>query len=357
MKWTMLLGATALVACAGLSAHGQATEYTSQSAFDAVAPAAITNFFPGGDTLIVEPNDFTYKGVEYLSNVTPLDQATSGSPILFAIGPGLTPNYGQNFLSFQNTQTSISGNVTSVGAFYAVGFSFGSYVSTGGPATLTLQTTSDSGTYPIETFTVTPTSTAQFVGFTSPTPITSVAIDYPGYSFDLLSVTQGTAYKLDAVGGTPGDAVFLANGDKLYDEIDTSVGGANPSDTFEFAEGPTTLGSIDITDTDTVPGGGPFTVSVYDSVNNDVLGSATFSSLQAAAGYELSLDNSGDPSLASDPIELTVSDTGADPDLSLVFDNPVRGIGAVPEPSAWVLMLAGFGSLGVALRRRKRAHA
>ena len=30
-------------------------------------------------------------------------------------------------------------------------------------------------------------------------------------------------------------------------------------------------------------------------------------------------------------------------------------IGAVPEPSTWAMMLLGFGGVGVALRRRRRA--
>jgi hypothetical protein len=34
--------------------------------------------------------------------------------------------------------------------------------------------------------------------------------------------------------------------------------------------------------------------------------------------------------------------------------NPDPGPGAVPEPSTWALMLAGFSAVGVALRRRTR---
>jgi hypothetical protein len=42
-----------------------------------------------------------------------------------------------------------------------------------------------------DSYTITPTSTAQFIGFTNDTPITSVSLDYPsGYSLDIVSVAS-----------------------------------------------------------------------------------------------------------------------------------------------------------------------
>jgi hypothetical protein len=38
------------------------------------------------------------------------------------------------------------------------------------------------------------------------------------------------------------------------------------------------------------------------------------------------------------------------------FDVEAR-TGAVPEPAAWALMLAGFGLAGAGLRRRRALHA
>ena len=39
------------------------------------------------------------------------------------------------------------------------------------------------------------------------------------------------------------------------------------------------------------------------------------------------------------------------------FDNFVGGVDAVPEPSTWALLIAGFGLAGATLRRRRLAHA
>lgn len=39
---------------------------------------------------------------------------------------------------------------------------------------------------------------------------------------------------------------------------------------------------------------------------------------------------------------------------SPAFAQSVDGIGAVPEPASWAMMLIGFGSIGIALRRRRQ---
>jgi hypothetical protein len=37
----------------------------------------------------------------------------------------------------------------------------------------------------------------------------------------------------------------------------------------------------------------------------------------------------------------------------VTFDNVTLGSGAVPEPASWALMIAGFGLVGAAMRRRQ----
>ena len=64
----------------------------------------------------------------------------------------------------------------------AIGFNYGAYVFAG-PSVVTLSTG--------DTFTITPSTSPAFIGFTSTAPITSVTIDSPAaYDFDLISVSS-----------------------------------------------------------------------------------------------------------------------------------------------------------------------
>jgi hypothetical protein len=179
----LLAGSTSvsLLAAAG-SASAQVTVYTSQSAFDSAVSDVSTAGFMTDGNLDVESNPVTLDGFTFTSGVTAADVGAGGSPIIFLIPAASTPTYGTDFLSFQNTQTGILGQI-STGGTDAFGFTYGSYVSTGDAATLTLSTG--------DSYTITPTSTAQFIGFTNDTPITSVSLDYPsGYSLDIVSVAS-----------------------------------------------------------------------------------------------------------------------------------------------------------------------
>ena len=51
----------------------------------------------------------------------------------------------------------------------------------------------------------------------------------------------------------------------------------------------------------------------------------------------------------------TFTDVLGDPDVT-VGPTSVGPSGAVPEPSSWLMMLAGFGMLGFALRRKPSSH-
>jgi hypothetical protein len=169
-------------AVAAGSASAQVVEYTSQSAFDAAISNASTFGFVSDGNLDVEPNPVTIGGFDFSGSYTAADTSTGGYPITFIVPAAKTPTYGADFLSFQNSLPGIVSQISSSGAD-AIGFSYGSYVSTGDTATVTLSTG--------DTYTINPTSTAQFIGFTSSTPITSVSFNYPsGYALDILSVSS-----------------------------------------------------------------------------------------------------------------------------------------------------------------------
>jgi hypothetical protein len=176
----LVLGVAAVGAFAS-SAHAAVTVYNSQAAFNAAAPGATTFGFNAGGGLVLNPNPLSLHGLMFKDEVTAQDMATGGFPLLFTVSKTLTPTYGKDFLSYENTQPGIIGDILS-GGTTAIGFTYGSFVSTGGGVTVTLNTG--------DSFAITPTSTAAFLGFTSTTPITSISMDYPGgFALDLTSVS------------------------------------------------------------------------------------------------------------------------------------------------------------------------
>ncbi len=177
-------GAAVLAASLAATPAGAAvTDYTSQAAFASAVGGVTTFGFTGSGPAPVASNPYTKGPITFTDNVTAADVANGGTPIQFLIDKAYTPNYGVDFLSFQNTDVGISADVTTSG-YRAVGFDFGTHVAPGA-ATLTVDGTA---------FAISPSTTAAFIGFTSPTPITDISIEFPtGYSFDLTSVSFGGA--------------------------------------------------------------------------------------------------------------------------------------------------------------------
>ncbi len=67
-----------------------------------------------------------------------------------------------------------------------------------------------------------------------------------------------------------------------------------------------------------------------------------------ATSYFMFLDTDATHYSRTGVLDLAANGAGAISNLGTTF-----GIGAVPEPSTWALMLFGFGAVGVALRRRQ----
>jgi len=115
-----------------------------------------------------------------------------------------------------------------------------------------------------------------------------------------------------------------------------SSGGEVDNDLSAFIGGTLTTGTV------IVPVGVPVAVSLQ-------LGSGVFGNAGTATTFfEHSLDFARGVPLFNLPDGYTVEDPDA-----FVFDNRFAPPGAVPEPAAWALMIAGFGLAGAALRRRK----
>jgi hypothetical protein len=185
------------------SANAAVSVYTSEADFDA-AVGAVTSFgFDEGNSdahYHVASNPYTQSGITFANNVTAPDLANGGSPILFLIGAATTPNYGQDFLSFQNTDVGLSADITTPGVT-AFGFDYASYI-VGGVATIAVN-----GGLPVP---ITVTGTPSFIGFTSTAPITDLNILFPtGYSFDLTKVSYGTALIPPVSGAVPEPATWV----------------------------------------------------------------------------------------------------------------------------------------------------
>ena len=161
-------------------AHASVTFFTSESSFLAADPGATFHGFSAqGQPFVGDGDPVVANGLTFLDNTTAADLGDGGAPLLFTISAGSTPDYGVDFLSLQNTDRGV--NATISGMSEAFAFNFGSYVSTGGLATITLSTG--------DSVTVRPGVPSQFFGFTSTTPVTSITINYArGLAFDIVNV-------------------------------------------------------------------------------------------------------------------------------------------------------------------------
>lgn len=169
-------------------ASAAVTVYRSESAFNsAVSGLTSFGFTAPSQNVNVANNPYTQNGVTFINNVTAADVVNNGVPINFLISGSANPGsstttYGVDFFSFQNTQFGDSGSLTNPGTT-AFGFNYGNYVNEGLPVILTLNTG--------EIFTINPTNTAQFIGFTSLAPITAVSFQSANtVAFDVISVSS-----------------------------------------------------------------------------------------------------------------------------------------------------------------------
>lgn len=167
---------------------------------------------------------------------------------------------------------------------------------------------------------------------------------------DITGVSMGYGYTLaaapttysDLVGGTASSPLILPLG--YISQINGVIGGAGPSDQFyNFNWGGGIFQSVGnvsgaaLTDT--------FAYELFDSshaklaslwLNSDNSFNQLMSINLAAGHYTIGL-------AANAPI---------DPSFMLKFLTP---IGGVPEPSTWLMMILGFGAIGVSLRRYRLA--
>jgi len=167
--------------------------------------------------------------------------------------------------------------------------------------------------------------------------------------------TQGGTL-VNFTGTTTDSNVIRANGGQARVEGDLDTITAQPNDTlgltslmFSLATG--TFTNLEFNLFGSSDGGTAF----FSGVDN--LGNA-FSFDNGGSGFDLGngsnffgFQGSGSTSIASFNININ---PGSIQDVRQIRLDETTGVGAVPEPATWALMLFGFGAIGMSMRRRRR---
>ena len=176
--------------------------------------------------------------------------------------------------------------------------------------------------------------------------LASVTVPFPQDSSTYFSATNGGG----TIGGNGGETEFMWSvGDYVDDSyIDTG-----------FASAGRIYGSFDIFN---LMGGAADAMRVGVFVNGVLVGSVSVPECSYCGERQTySYDFSFGPTAGDDYVlRYVLGDTRAGGDGSLKFYGGSRttlDLGVVPEPATWAMMIAGFGLVGSALRRRREAIA
>ncbi|WP_310498502.1 PEPxxWA-CTERM sorting domain-containing protein [Sandarakinorhabdus sp.] len=105
-----------------------------------------------------------------------------------------------------------------------------------------------------------------------------------------------------------------------------------------------------------------FAFNITDALNN-LLHTYTFSGTQGSGAFSVSFASAAvgpispvvGPNIVATGAIQNVGGFGAGNDSYTMAFQTAAVSGAIPEPAAWGLMIAGFGMVGVSLRRRSKA--
>lgn len=146
-------------------------------------------------------------------------------------------------------------------------------------------------------------------------------------------------------GGGPGD-LYLTNGAFFGGAYSTALSTEGFSDAVTVAFSPVDAVGVELASTYPGDGSQPVTFTLYDGTTQ--LYSNTFSINDMSSPGFVGFDGLGD-------ITSVVVTAGAYPAFdTIVSVDGVGGVSAIPEPSNWLLMIAGIGGVGMMLRRARK---
>ena len=193
MKALATVGLTLALTCWAATGAGAAvTVYDSAATFGAAVAGAAEHGFEG-----IAPANGNLYGAATVAGVT-----FDSNVAKFVIDGLATPNYGASFFSGQSPDMRPSDVLVSMAGVNAIGFTFGSYVSTPGTAVTVGLSTGDTF---ITSFPLASEPNTKFIGFVSDTPITAISLSSianppspPGgldysYSLDIVNFTIAAA--------------------------------------------------------------------------------------------------------------------------------------------------------------------
>ena len=197
------------------------------------------------------------------------------------------------------------------------------------------------------------------------------------------SQSHATAFTLSLTGDATAftESQFTFN-NSAYDEFSLSLSGLDASNAITVAQGDTISSTVTLTSEYTIGTASDHTDilqfffgSAFPSENTGVDGTFNFydsGSLVASFGYSSTTGNAlasyaanfppGNPAFTFDSFtnDLTINDLATSATLdnsSFSYALVTPAVVAVPEPSAWALMMLGVGAAGLALRTGRRLKA
>ena len=142
--------------------------------------------------------------------------------------------------------------------------------------------------------------------------------------------------------GTTGDFAGIASGTTFTFAPVTAANGANVSFASSFGS---FTGSI----LNMVQSPAPFATLNFDVLGSFTPSGALSSFMEGAASLTVSFTQTGNLVAGQGQPAISASFSFASPPVIDGGGNP----GAVPEPAAWAMLIAGFGMTGAAMRRRQ----